>query len=465
MRVLLHLTPIHALRLTDNLRDPNLRHYQALPLAMKVIDVIVENTGLLQAVTSTLVARELEPLLAGMDERAGIRPDPVRHAKMVERVLDDLLNAQEQYRHSIEYGDFDDQGKNLHRVLEFKLLKEAEEASGEISLRLSNSMINLYLKSLELDVEDEQAAAEAVVQSQLDRGKFDEAVRSAQAARWRSIEFNKKVEKILKETERSIASHDWREEVPRLLSSALQHIKSRQAVERNILASARSRLDRLPEGDQTLRAVVRIIDITKDCIDRHGELQGELMRANNVFLDAQAKQQFRPRARHFVPHLHDEVLVPIMRMPLATAVDVARDTFPLFLGARPPPLLDLGAFIAGELAPRRRVHAAGSLREDPDLADPLPEDLLFTPAVIQEAEDLLESVDGPTLLSGLLDRARLANAGLPTLHYLALWTVHEFAPDDPESRAMVVEATGTQFHVGTIYGDDFMITPRGDQDD
>ena len=46
LRVLLHTTPLLELKQSDARRDPELRHYDSLALAVKALDVIIENMGL-----------------------------------------------------------------------------------------------------------------------------------------------------------------------------------------------------------------------------------------------------------------------------------------------------------------------------------------------------------------------------------------------------------------------------------
>ena len=63
----------------------------------------------------------------------------------------------------------------MRRFVEFRLIEDRHHAIEGTVLRLSNEAINLFLGAFELDIEDAQAAAEAVVRSQLERGKFHEA--------------------------------------------------------------------------------------------------------------------------------------------------------------------------------------------------------------------------------------------------------------------------------------------------
>ncbi len=80
MRVPLHTAPLHDLRQGDNLRDPELRHDDSLALAIKILDLIIDHTGLDRELDRGMVQRALTPLLSAMDEAAGVPPSVERHA-------------------------------------------------------------------------------------------------------------------------------------------------------------------------------------------------------------------------------------------------------------------------------------------------------------------------------------------------------------------------------------------------
>jgi hypothetical protein len=120
--VLLHTFPLHALRAGDSRVDEDRRHYDSLLLALKVMDLIVENAGLETEVDRAAVNRVLEPLLTKMDEASGLSPDTERHRLAIDRVLGGLRNDDDRRRpFSILYQDFDDSGSVVTRRLDFRL--------------------------------------------------------------------------------------------------------------------------------------------------------------------------------------------------------------------------------------------------------------------------------------------------------------------------------------------------------
>ena len=54
-----------------------------------------------------------------------------------------------------------------------RLLEDRHHPDGRVVLALSTGAANLFLRSLDLDIEDGQIATEAIVRTQLARGKFD----------------------------------------------------------------------------------------------------------------------------------------------------------------------------------------------------------------------------------------------------------------------------------------------------
>ena len=63
----------------------------------------------------------------------------------------------------MEYQDIDEDGRAIRRKFSFRLVLDRYDATGNVILGLSPQAINIYLNALELNIEDAQAANEAVV--------------------------------------------------------------------------------------------------------------------------------------------------------------------------------------------------------------------------------------------------------------------------------------------------------------
>jgi hypothetical protein len=455
LRVLLHTLPLDALHRSNALRDPELRHYDGLALGLATMDLIIDHMGLDIDVDRARVASHLEPLLAEMDRVAGKTPDGEHHTAIVDRVVGALRNDEERRRpFAVSYLDLDG-GKLVRRLREFRLVYDQFHPDGGTVLRLSNEAVNLFLGALELPIEDAQAAAEAIVQSQLARGRLDEALDSAQGAHLQSIRYKAKLERVLRETRRDVTSLDWRVEVPRLLDEALAHVSARLLVEQTIVNTATERLDLLEEGDERGAIVARISALARECMLLHTALQGPLMRARNVFLDEQARQRFVAPPLTARPELVRDVLEPALALPKSDALPLVESLQPLLFGAHPPAVLSLRMLVDWQLRPRREIAPSPHAVAEPDLAERGLDPTRFPAEIRTLVTELLDGLTEPRTLSELLEALRAQGAPEATLDALALSVSEAFADEQTHSIVRV----GSRFEAGGWFGDELLITP------
>lgn len=464
LRVLLHTLPLDGMRRSDAMRDAELRHYDSLALALRLLDVVIDRVGLEEEAGREAVTRALRPVLSAMDAAAGVDPSPERHERMIDKLLGGLRNdadARRPFRE--EYTSINAEGEAQRHALEFRLLSDAFHPSGRTVLRPSAEACNLYLRLLDLDVEDAQAAAEAVVESQLARGRFDEAVHSARQARIQSVRFRDKVLQVLRATRRDVDRVDWNVEVPEILNGSLDHLERRVAVEQGILGAADERLEIMPEEEAGSRhAVAQVADLTRDCLLRHAELHEHLIGARNVFLDAQARQAFAPRPSRPLPDLADDVLEPVLRMPLAHANQVIERAFPLFPGPRLPVLASFEDLVTWMLQPRRPQPRQEVEVEPIDAADLDAELRRYPPEVRAAAMEFMDVAEGDVQLSDLLSKARESDATDAVLEVIALLALQGFPTEDRGTARVAAEPiAGARLEDPLLYGDDLLVSTSG----
>jgi hypothetical protein len=460
LRVLLHTKPLLDLKRSDQLRAAELRHYDTLALAIKIWDLIVENVGLDAEVDRQRVREALEPLLVTMDEAAALKPNAHTHQLIVEAILSTLTNDGEARRpFAITYQDLSNRPATERR-LEFRLLWDYLHPAGGTVLRLSNEAINLYLRAWDLDIEDAQAAAEAVVFSQLQRGKFEEAAQSAKNARLQSLRYWEKIMRIVRETRRDVRRVDWQESVPKLLDEALLHIKTRTDMEGSILSTARDRLDVL-ENDSNAKPVAEVCRIVEECRQRHFSLHGQLMGARNIFLDEQERQVFRFSTVLNLPSLVTEVLEPLLAMRRPDALRVLDDAAAPLLGAIPPQIVSLADLVTWLLQPKRGAPAEECPLEAPDLVHYTDELLRFPDEVRRLGDSLLEDIERPTRLTELLSAVSEWDGPDELQEYLILAVLHRFAPEPEEELSLlsIERDSGCMFRTDHFYGDELILSP------
>jgi hypothetical protein len=464
-RVLLHTAALHDLRRAAAYYAEELKHYDTLQIAVALLDLVVDSMGLDHELDREDLGRALAPLLGEMDRAAGVPPDSRRHEAAIDRVLGALRNDADRRRpFEHTYGDLDGDGRWIARQLEFRLVADHFHPSGRTVLRLSTEAVNLYLNALELDIEDAQAAAEAVVASQIARGRIAEAVQSARQARWQSIRYQEKIGRALRDTRRDVTSVDWLHAVPRMLDEALAHIETRLHVEDSIVEAARGRLEALadrphpaPETEGRV-ALTEVVSLVRDCILRHDQLHGQLIGARSVFLEEQARQGFVPVAARYYPDLGGDVLAPLLALGKDAALGVVEESFPALLGGQAPGELSLRDLVLWQLRPRRAEGPTDILVEPADLSAWEDELRRFPPEVRADAEARLGALPGPTTLSQVLESSRLDGATLPVREAMALLALRHFAPEGRAPLAIAPRAGRALRAIG-FFGDELELAP------
>ena len=460
-RVLLHVIPLIELRQGDRLVAEPLRHYDGLALALKVFDLIVDHMGLERAIDRAFVLKTITPMLTAMDEAAGVTPDPVRHEAMTDRVLGCLRNdaeARDPFVYS--YQDFEPEGKAQRRKVSFRLVSDEFHSSGGTTLRLSNEAVNIYLGALELDIEDAQAAAEAIVQSQLSRGKFDEAAESARMAHLQSVRYQQKLDRILRDTQRDVRRVDWKEEVPRLLNESLEHISTRLKAEETIIQAARGRLEMLP-ADETRAQVSLVYDLSCKCRLRHTELHQRIMQARNIFLEAHEHQTLAGRIAAHVPEIYSDIFRPLMSAPKASSGQVLERAVPFFVGAQAPEGTSLRALVQWMLKPKRPPLSPDVLIEHADLSEVASETPRFPEELLAEMRAVLKVLPSPTTLSALLAELKARGQSVESRELLTLMALEQFASDAADGGPVeVMRVAGAFIRSDEFAGDELSLAPR-----
>lgn len=460
IRVLLHTYPLYGMSQADTRRDERLRHYDTMTIALKIMDIVAERMGTENEADREYIDFALEPLLEAMDAKAGLLKDVRRHLDITDRVLAALRNDGNARRpFKIPYTDIMPGGEICEKQLEFRLIQDAFGLNGNVVLRLTNEAVNLSLKALEFDLEDSQAATEAIVHSQMCRGRFDEARRSAHYAMRLSRTYCVNLRRILRDTQRDISRVDWVEKAPKLISEAMAHIDERLDVERNIILTASDRLDALKPGSEESKAVARILMAIEYCIETHTVLQRELMTARTTFLDSQASQVFISDQITGRPELLREVVEPLMAMPVKDVLNIIDHATPLLIEPKIPRQISLCFLFDGLLRPKRAQrrdwidiepieanHFSGDLsrhsQEDRDIA-----------------EHLLKSVIKKTKLSDLMAYARAQKFTSAQCEVIILLVMQHFDIESTDKPIISVEKAGGLLDDPEYFGDEAWISP------
>lgn len=450
------------MRVNWSAREGEDSSYDPLCLSMKLFEVVIDQSGFGNEVVRQTVVDALCPLLIALDRAAEVIPDGDRHQRVVDRLLDSLMNeAQRGHSFNVNYSEFDESGQAHRRTFAFKLLKEIHGFSGEIALQLSSEAINLFLNALDLDIESEQIANEAVVEYQLARGKYDKARASAENARGQSLRYEDRIQRIIAQTKRDIRQVKWRDEVDEILVEALEHIALRLKTEDGIIRSATARLDTLDEGHESRDAIAGVVRLIKECRFRHLNLNKLLMLARSEFLDQQSRQCFRDVSVLEVIDLRDDVLGPLLGLRGDQVCALSHGAAHTLLGTQVPAVLSLTDLIRWQLQPRRPVTQGEVALEETELVETEADLHRFDEEVLRDAGKVFAELDGRIQLSELL--TRLEDDGCPAVvrDAVVLQVLDYFDPDDErEVNILRVDlAVANGLATRRCHGDDLWIEP------
>jgi len=195
-----------------------------------------------------------EVLATLTEEAACCAPDRLseEYDQVARWLLDSLLNHNaDTVSHEVVYVDVTD--SYAQRTLPVRLLFETLADDGQtILVNVDPAAVHLLISALDRNLADAQVATDAVLSFQLETGRLDDAVASAQRALILSRQYREQLRSYLRSVEQNINTVDWDDQVEPALDEALIHITGRVRYERELLDHARSgRLGDTVAGDDT----------------------------------------------------------------------------------------------------------------------------------------------------------------------------------------------------------------------
>ncbi|MFI8461079.1 hypothetical protein [Kitasatospora sp. NPDC085464] len=396
--------------------------YAMAEVGLAAIDLVTLNMDFDTGADRDTVLARLLPRVAA---QAAGRP-AAEHERVARWVLESLINVGSVDRgFRAVYGTFGADGAYVRRDYDFKLIEEVPGPDGGVYLRTTDEAVNVLVGALDTDVTSAQIAAEVKLEVLIRRGRLADAQLAAEQARYRTVQYAETLRRALDATRRNVRAVDWMRAVPDLIEEALDHIADRYRHENAILTNIRKARDEAEDPEHKRRAA-ELVDIVKDCIRRHTQLQTRLLEAGPLFRAEQDRQAFTtPGARSGID-LYGQLLAPVLRLPVEQAVRPTGAFFARGVGLRTPVSVRVADLVDLLLTPPVEREHLGAELPDPDLVA-TPDDSRFSEAQLEAALVLLDlPADAPRRLSGLLADARKQDPDLPYL--VALLAVHAASP-------------------------------------
>lgn len=401
--------------------------YAMAEIALSAIDLVTLNMDFDTGADHEQVILRLLPRAAAQAPR---RP-AAEHERVARWVLENLINVGSVDRgFRAVYGTFGADGEYVRRDYDFKLVEEVPGPDGGVYLRTTDEAVNVLVGALDTDVTSAQIAAEVKLEVLISRGRLADARLAAEQARYRTVQYAESLRRALEATRRNVRAVDWLQAVPDLIAEALDHVADRYRHENAILTNIRRARDEAESPDERTgehkRRAAELVDIVKDCIRRHTQLQSRLLEAGPLFRAEQDRQAFAPPRAQSGTDLYGQVLAPVLTLPVERATRATDAFFAEGAGLRTPPVVRIGDLVDVLLTPPVERDHLGAEMPQPDLTE-TPDDSRFNDRQLDSALDLLDlPPDAPRRLSGLLAEARRSDPELPYL--LALLAVHAASP-------------------------------------
>jgi len=422
LRALACTAPLHDL----DARKANLAGeysvYGMAEVALAAIDLVTLNMDFDTGADHDQIVARLIPRIAA---QAPHRP-VAEHERVARWVLENLINVGSVDRgFRAVYGTFTTDGSYVRRDYDFKLIEEVAGYGGGVFLRTTDEAVNVLVGALDTDVTSAQIAAEVKLEVLISRGRLADAQLAAEQARYRTVQYSESLRRALDATRRNVRAVDWLKTVPDMIAEALEHVADRYRHENAILTNIRKARDESEDPEQKRRAA-ELVDIVKDCIRRHTQLQSRLLEAGPLFRAEQDRQAFAAPMTTSGIDLYGHLVAPVLPLPVEQALRVTDAFFARGTGLRTPSSVRVGDLVELLLTPPMEREHLGAEMPEPDLIA-TPDDSRFSEEQLAAAQELLDlPADAPRRLSGLLADARRQDHELPYL--VALLAVHAASP-------------------------------------
>jgi hypothetical protein len=361
VRALTHLVPVfdHHLGRGRNPSAVPFDRYDYLGLTLIALDAVALGTGL-----SGEDGVPRETVVAEMTEAAAeMAPDrPVdEHEHVANFLLDKLLRQGEADTHAqVAYADPDDAWKQS--TVQVRLLFETLSYDDHtVLVNADPAAVNLLLVAADLDVEDAQIAAQAVLEAQINSGRLPDAVETARSELQLSRVYASKVRELVAQARRDVTQVGFDDRLAPELDKSAAHLDDRARKDGALLTHVS---DAIVDADDP-KDVAGYVEIQRLLRESHHvlvSLHGLLIRAGRSWRDAQAGQAFVPGYAGSVEPAQAS-LDPILTSGTPSVADRGAPTYP----QRLLPFTTVVDYLTAP--PRERAEVDERAADDSDLVD------------------------------------------------------------------------------------------------
>lgn len=355
------------------------------------------------------------------------------------------------------------------RTQRFRLLYLHPTGSDGLDhLRASEQAINIFVEALDIDIEAAQIANEAQLNALIARGAVESAVQIARHARYRSIQYQERIRRIIADTLVDPDTHDWLISVPELLEAALAHVRDRLDAESALLDAVAARRSEIDDPTR-LAAANQLVEILRECRRRHDDLHRHLIGARSRLRAALDDRFSRPPRSTHRADIGKELLSPFLAQSTARASEVA-DRLLALVGGVPVRWWTSLTELTDELCAQPRPPDPGEefhpaeieSEEQPEWWEPYENTVdavlgaLDEPILLSQLLARVDDIADDTFEDEPLDARQLAATVVHAAH--RAWATR-LAGRSAGDRVIVAVRTGAEIDTDDIRSDDLLLVP------
>lgn len=456
-------------------------HYDSLAIGLKIVEIIMDNTSIVNLTAIKGLNREdifqnIKPYLSRIDVKKNKIISENLQRFLINKIIDTMISqGREQYR--IDFIDYNKDDYEWQSKF-YQLLYLDTTPDDEMHIMVSSEMINIFTNLLEMKIEDKQRAIQYLLQEQIKRGDFENAVITAETNFNITIAFMRNIEDIIFKTKRKYQSIEWISNYPSKLSEAMDHIVE--------CITKQSKMQ-----TELLRQFSDTIEIESESYLHFKNLIRKLKKSNSVLLPL---QNMISKAQHCIEesteyifgiekkigmNLESDFFPLLLMLPLSKLDEHLISTCKFFSSPIFPKILNLSnvtnLLIKQHERNRKRAIKNKGIKRNPRVIDRdtlnLDIETKFSPQrrkeIINKIINCILNRNNQILLSELLKDLRKIECNINDLHYTVIFILGNFAIDSKfedryTKRHINVELTSKKFEDLNYIGRDFTISIKED---
>ncbi|NHI92058.1 MAG: hypothetical protein EAX96_06105 [Candidatus Lokiarchaeota archaeon] len=422
--------------------DPNIKEqykqYDPLAIALKMIEMIIDNMGPYEGITKEELYENIFFLLNRMDRFSGAPLDRENQRKILDIIFEKLVLQHKKEGSKSEYVDYSKEIPE-RKEMSCRLITNRNYDDENIVLFAEPETINFFFGMLDVKLEDQQIANHIILQRQLERKDFERALEHAHHELRLTRLYSIKLEEIIKQTKRNLAELDWRVKIPKELQDAKEHIDRCMKEQSELILKVDIFRYELETGNETrIKQLNPLKKVLTQSHDKLLPLESKINRAREVFIKEQWIQELL-RSRTSRINIESDLFYNLLLVNYGQLIKNFDIFIPFFTGIEIPKQVSLDQII--ELIQDRMTF---DLEEDKDetngkikeieLIDLQKYPLELRNEVTSFLIDNLKDDGKPCLLSILISKAIELKKNSTFINYLRLLVQGRFAHDKFQNR-------------------------------